>query len=117
MRKQAAQSAGRDPLEQVDHTGGSIPRGRRYEEVNLVWLDFKGEYLHTILSSGGGEEFHQTGLDRACEDPATVLGDPDDVVIEVVDTGSGLADSNGMILVQMFWKRKSPGKNMPLLGH
>jgi hypothetical protein len=83
--------------------------------VNVVWLELKGEYLHTILSSNGGEKFRKVGLDSASEDPTTILGDPDDVVIEVVDTGSGLADSHGMILVQMFWEHKSPGKNMPLL--
>jgi hypothetical protein len=116
MRKLTTQSAGRDPLEQVDHTGGSVPRRRRDEEVDVVWLDLKGQYLHTMLSGDGEEKFRQAGLDRACEDPTAILGDPDDVAIEIVDTGSGLADSHGMVLVQMFWERKSPGKDMSPLG-
>ena len=71
-----------------------------------------------MLGSDGGKKFRQAGLDGPREDPSAILGDPDDVVIEVAATGSGPADSHGMVLVQMFWERKSPrGRTCPLLRH
>jgi hypothetical protein len=92
----------RGTLEQVHDAGGSVPRRRRDKEVDVVWLNFKGKHIHTMLGCDGRNEFLYVGPDGSREDPTAILGDPDDVVIEIVDSGSRLASSHNTILAQVF---------------
>jgi hypothetical protein len=76
--------------------------------VDVVWLNFKGKHIHTMLGCDGRNAFLYVGPDGSREDPTAILGDPDDMVIEIVDSGSRLASSHNTILAQMFWEGKVP---------